>query len=66
AQPDLIFLDEASSALDESDEARLYRLLRARHPDAAIISVGHRESLKALHDHVIDLTHFPAGALVAE
>ncbi len=66
ARPDLIFLDEASSALDEPDEARLYRLLRARHPDAAIVSVGHRESLKALHDRVIDLTHFHAGALVAE
>jgi vitamin B12/bleomycin/antimicrobial peptide transport system ATP-binding/permease protein len=66
AQPDLIFLDEASSALDEADEARLYRLLRTRHPGAAIISIGHRESLKALHDRVIDLTHFHAGALVAE
>ena len=66
ARPDLIFLDEASSALDEPDEARLYRLLRTRHPAAAIVSVGHRESLKPLHDHVIDLTHFHAGALVAE
>jgi putative ATP-binding cassette transporter len=66
AQPDLIFLDEASSALDEGDEARLYRLLRARHPEATIISVGHRESLKALHDHVVDLSQLHAGALVAE
>ncbi|MBU6506109.1 MAG: ABC transporter ATP-binding protein/permease [Alphaproteobacteria bacterium] len=66
AQPDLIFLDEASSAVDEDDEARLYRLLRDRHSDAVIISVGHRESLKALHDRVVDLTRFHAGALVAE
>src|SRR5487761_1661275 len=66
AQPDLIFLDEATSALDEGDEARLYRLLRARHPDATIISVGHRESLKALHDHVVDLSQLHAGALVAQ
>ncbi|MDE2227697.1 MAG: ABC transporter ATP-binding protein/permease [Alphaproteobacteria bacterium] len=65
-QPDFIFLDEASSALDEDVEARLYGLLRARHPDAAIVSIGHRESLKALHDRVVDLTHFHAGALVAE
>ena len=66
ARPDLIFLDEASSAVDEDDEARLYRLLRSHHPDAAIISVGHRESLKALHDRVLDLTRFHATALVAE
>ncbi|MGH7000221.1 MAG: ABC transporter ATP-binding protein/permease, partial [Stellaceae bacterium] len=66
AQPDLIFLDEASSALDEGDEARLYRLLRQRHPNAAILSVGHRESLKALHDRVFDLARFRAGAPAAE
>src|SRR5579875_238886 len=66
SEPDIIFLDEASSALGEDDEARLYRLLRGRHPDAAIVSVGHRASLRALHDRVLDLTRFHAGALVAE
>ncbi|MGH6996091.1 MAG: ABC transporter ATP-binding protein/permease, partial [Stellaceae bacterium] len=66
ARPDLIFLDEASSAVDEDDEARLYRMLRSHLPDAAIVSVGHRESLKALHDRVLDLTRFHAAAPVTD
>jgi len=66
ARPDLIFLDEASSAVDEDDEARLYRMLCSHHPFAAFISVGHRESLKALHDRIVDLTRFHAGALVTD
>lgn len=55
-EPAIIFLDEASSALDEAGEAHLYRLLRALPHRPTIVSVGHRASLYAFHDTVFDLS----------
>ena len=57
AKPDFIFLDEATSALDEATETYLYQLLKQRLPDAAIISVGHRNTLDGLHETTLDLGH---------
>ena len=51
--PKVVVLDEATSALDVDTEMRLYALLRER--DIAFISVGHRPTLKAFHDTVLDL-----------
>jgi vitamin B12/bleomycin/antimicrobial peptide transport system ATP-binding/permease protein len=48
-KPEWLFLDEATSAVDESTEARLYRLVRERLPDATVFSVGHRATLGAFH-----------------
>lgn len=56
AEPKVIFLDEASSALDEASEARFYRMLREAPWKPTIVSVGHRSTLKALHEHALDLT----------
>ena len=47
--PDYLLLDEATSALDEPAEAMLYRMLQERLPDTAIISIGHRSTLRAFH-----------------
>ncbi len=58
-KPDVLLLDEATSALDEPAEAALYRLLRERLPQAAILSIGHRASLAAFHDRQLRLE--PAG-----
>lgn len=55
-EPAIVFLDEASSALDEAGEAHLYRLLRAMPHRPTIVSVGHRASLHAFHDTVFDLS----------
>jgi putative ATP-binding cassette transporter len=55
ARPDVLFLDEATSALDEPSEAFLMRAIRSELPNAAIVSIGHRSSLAALHHWVIDL-----------
>src|SRR6266699_2279683 len=46
-QPEWLFLDEATSAVDEATEARLYRLLRERLPGTTLFSVGHRPTLRA-------------------
>jgi putative ATP-binding cassette transporter len=48
-QPDWLFLDEATSAIDESTEKELYKLLQTHLKDAAIISVGHRSTLTNYH-----------------
>lgn len=54
-RPVLVFLDEASSALDEGLEHAMYRLLRDSLPGATLVSVGHRSSLLGLHAQVLDL-----------
>ncbi|HUD53084.1 ABC transporter ATP-binding protein/permease, partial [Parvibaculum sp.] len=54
-QPDMVFLDEATSALDEASEAALYRLVEAMPQRPTLISVGHRSTLKPLHDRVFEL-----------
>jgi putative ATP-binding cassette transporter len=48
-KPDWLFLDEATSALDEAAETRLYQLVRDRLRGTAVLSVGHRSSLRAFH-----------------
>jgi vitamin B12/bleomycin/antimicrobial peptide transport system ATP-binding/permease protein len=48
-KPEWLFLDEATSAVDESTEAHLYRLLRERLPGTALLSVGHRSTLLPFH-----------------
>ena len=52
---DVLLLDEATSALDEGSEAALFRMLRSELPPAAIVSIGHRSTLAALHHRTIDL-----------
>ncbi|HSN39538.1 MAG TPA: ABC transporter ATP-binding protein/permease [Burkholderiales bacterium] len=54
-KPQWLYMDEATSALDEASEALLYRLLRRRLPQAAIVSIGHRRTLLALHERHIGL-----------
>ncbi|KWA84389.1 ABC transporter ATP-binding protein [Burkholderia ubonensis] len=54
-KPDFLFLDEATSALDADNEARLYHLFNERLPQAAIVSIAHRESLAAYHGSTINV-----------
>jgi putative ATP-binding cassette transporter len=61
-EPDWLFLDEATSAVDEATEAALYRLLAARLPRAAVISVGHRSTLAAFHQRRVVLAEDGGGA----
>ncbi|MDE1180679.1 ABC transporter ATP-binding protein/permease [Paraburkholderia sp.] len=55
AKPDFLFLDEATSALDPVNEEHLYRLLLDRLPNAAIVSVAHRESVAAFHGETLEV-----------
>merc|ERR1712060_492240 len=51
--PKFVVLDEATSALDIATERALYQLLRQK--GIAYISVGHRPTLAAFHEHVLEL-----------
>ncbi|WP_374291489.1 ABC transporter ATP-binding protein/permease [Desulfovibrio desulfuricans] len=48
-KPDWLFLDEATSAMDEAGEKHLLELLTRQLGRAAIISIGHRPGLTAFH-----------------
>jgi putative ATP-binding cassette transporter/heme-transporting ATPase len=52
--PNFTILDEATSALDSKNEENLYSQLQAT--KTTFISVGHRESLFAYHQWVLELT----------
>lgn len=54
-KPRWLVLDEATSAMDEESESQLYRILKAALPETTLLSIGHRESLKPLHDREIRL-----------
>ena len=51
--PRYVVLDEATSAVDVKTERHLYNLLAER--NIAFISVGHRPTLTAFHDNVLEL-----------
>ncbi|OWW21914.1 hypothetical protein AYR66_22890 [Noviherbaspirillum denitrificans] len=48
-RPDVLFLDEATSALDPDSEATLYEAVLRELPDAALISIAHREAVAKYH-----------------
>jgi putative ATP-binding cassette transporter len=49
-RPDWLFLDEATAALDEAAEHKLYALLSERLPETAIVSIAHRPGVAAFHE----------------
>ena len=58
-EPEWIFLDEATSGLDEQMEESAYQLLAQRLPKAAVISIAHRTSV--IEHHVRRWTLVPRG-----
>jgi putative ATP-binding cassette transporter len=63
-QPDWIFLDEATSGLDEETEARVYELFRERLPRTAIVSIADRPALAQYHGRRWLLTPGAGGAVL--
>lgn len=55
-KPKWVFLDEATSAMDEETEEKMYRLLTAL-PGTTVISIGHRSILDKWHDRVLRITN---------
>ncbi|MCD5996602.1 ABC transporter ATP-binding protein/permease [Pseudomonas sp. CDFA 602] len=55
--PRWLYMDEATSAMDEEDETAMHEAIFTELPDLTLLSVGHRSSLKRFHDrhvHVVD------------
>jgi putative ATP-binding cassette transporter len=61
-KPSWLFLDEATSAMDEDQEAALYRKLAIALPGTTIVSIGHRESVAAFHRRIITVVRKPERA----
>jgi putative ATP-binding cassette transporter len=60
-KPDWLFLDEATSAVDEPAEDHLYRLLRERLGGTTVVSVGHRATLHPFHARHLVVQPNPDG-----
>lgn len=54
-RPRIVFLDEASSAMDEGLEHAMYELLRESLPETIMVSVGHRSTLVEFHTRELEL-----------
>jgi len=61
AKPDWLFLDEATSSLDEPLEAEIYAAVRAALPTTTIVSIGHRSTLTQMHDRLFAMVSGPDG-----
>lgn len=55
-KPDVLFLDESTSALDEKREKMMYEQLRNMFPDMITVSVGHRSTLVEQHEKKLRLS----------
>jgi putative ATP-binding cassette transporter len=65
-RPDWLFLDEATSAVDETAEAALYTLVRERLPELTLVSIGHRPILRAFHPRRLVVTRHDSGPASVE
>ena len=63
-KPDLLFMDEATSALDEATESILYQALIERLPNAIMISIGHRNTLRQFHNRFLKIANKTAKVLL--
>ncbi len=64
-KPRWLFMDEASSALDETSEARLYGMLVERLPTTALVSIAHRSTVAPFHDRQLAFAGDGAHATLA-
>jgi putative ATP-binding cassette transporter len=53
AKPDWLFLDEATASLDEALENEIYALIRQELPETTVVSIGHRSTLREMHDGIV-------------
>jgi putative ATP-binding cassette transporter len=49
-RPDFLFLDEATSGLDDEETRRMYELLREQLPGTALVSIAYRQALGQYHE----------------
>jgi putative ATP-binding cassette transporter len=52
-RPDVVFMDEVTRAIDESNEFYLYEMFKNELPESIIISIGHRTTLEKQHTKIL-------------
>jgi putative ATP-binding cassette transporter len=55
SKPDWLFLDEATASLDEKLEGDIYATIDRELPQTRIVSIGHRATLRAMHDAIVTM-----------
>ncbi|MFT0866092.1 ABC transporter ATP-binding protein/permease [Pseudomonas sp. CAM1A] len=65
-RPQVVFLDESTSAMDEGLEHALYSLLREELPATLLVSVGHRSTLAGFHSHRLEVDGQGGWALLEQ
>jgi putative ATP-binding cassette transporter len=61
AKPDWLFLDEATASLDEKLEGEIYAMIRRELPQTSVVSIGHRSTLREMHEELIAMERNPDG-----
>ncbi len=61
-KPDLVVMDEFTSALDTDSQAMLMTMIGEKLPELAVISVGHRKELEQFHERKLNLVRHKGGA----
>ena len=61
-KPAWLFLDEATSSLDDASQTRLYELLTQRLTNTTIVSIAHRSELAGFHPQRLELRLGLGGA----
>lgn len=64
-KPQVVFLDEATSAIDEGLEYALYQLVRTELPNTIVVSVAHRSTVDTHHTQRLELSGAGAWELAA-
>ena len=60
--PDWLIMDDATAALDEATEKRVYEVLAARLPATTVVSLTNRPSVAAIHQRRLELVIGDGGA----
>jgi putative ATP-binding cassette transporter len=63
-KPDIVIMDEGTSALDRDSQEILMRLINERLSATTIVSVGHRPELEAFHHRKLTLEIRPGGTQI--
>ncbi|WP_150539303.1 ABC transporter ATP-binding protein/permease [Actinobacillus vicugnae] len=59
-KPEVIYLDEATSSLDEESATQMFHLIKQQLPTASVIFITHQQELAYFADQEIDLTAYKA------
>jgi vitamin B12/bleomycin/antimicrobial peptide transport system ATP-binding/permease protein len=65
-RPEIIIMDESTSALDEASQDAMMSLFSNELSGSMLLSVGHRPGLEAYHTRIISLERQPKGAAMVE